>query len=588
MIPHTSKHSVISICASAPFGHGSPTSPARRIEREETVLLNPERQRGTSYGFGIVPLSEPRPEGVVGELRATTNGVLINQHRETAAHARIQPSAQPPSIEFVAQPLPLTPRHLPVSSRRTTKFSYLAVPLVVILAGCNLGPNYVRPNVPTPVAFRAPEPLPADQAASLADLKWFDVFKDPELQQLIRAGLAQNYDLRDAVARVEESRANLGITRSNQMPQLRAEGDLDLTRLSRDGAFPLPASFVPNQNRNWGEASLQMLSFELDLWGRLRRATEASRASLLSAEENRKAVVTTLVSDVATAYFNLRELDYELEISAQTLATRRASLELTRQRQAGGIATMLDLRQSEQLVETAAETVPALQQQIEQTENQIALLLGQNPGPAPRGASLTEQVFPPEVPAGLPSALLERRPDIRAAEQNLIAANAQIGVAKAAYFPQISLTAALGGQSTQLTSLFAGPKNTYNFVPQISQPIFSAGKLKANVKLAESERDSALAQYEKTIQTSFSEVSDALIAHQRVRESRIHQEALVVALDDRKRLSYMRYEGGVDTQLNALDSDRELFQAQLTLAQLKRDEILSVVQLYKALGGGWL
>ena len=195
--------------------------------------------------------------------------------------------------------------------------------------------------------------------------------------------------------------------------------------------------------------------------------------------------------------------------------------------------------------------------------------------------------MPPDVPAGLPSALLERRPDIRAAEQNLISANAQIGVAKAAYFPRISLTALLGGQSTQLSNLFAGPHSVYNFVPQISQPIFTAGKLKSNVKLAEAQRDSALVQYERAIQTAFSEVSDALIAHQRVRESRIHQQALAAALEDRKRLSYMRYRGGVDTQLNALDADRDLFQAQLALAQLNRNEILSVVQLYKALGGGW-
>jgi multidrug efflux system outer membrane protein len=204
-----------------------------------------------------------------------------------------------------------------------------------------------------------------------------------------------------------------------------------------------------------------------------------------------------------------------------------------------------------------------------------------------RGKSLTEQEFPPGVPAGLPSALLERRPDIRAAEQNLIAANAQIGVAKAAYFPRISLTALLGGQSTQLTSLFSGPSSVYSFIPQISQPIFTAGKLKSNVRLAEAQRNSALVQYEKAISTAFSEVSNALIAHQRVRESRIHQEALTAALGDRKRLAYMRYEGGVDTQLNALDADRDLFQAESTLAQLKRDELLSVVQLYKALGGGW-
>lgn len=467
------------------------------------------------------------------------------------------------------------------------KFSFTAIPFALLLAGCAIGPNYERPKVPVPVSFRAPEPLPADQAASLADLKWFEVFKDPELQKLVRTGLTQNYDLRDAVTRVEQARANLGITRSNQFPQLRAGGDVDFTRLSRDGSLPLPASFVPSQNRNWGEASLQMLSFELDLWGRLRRATEASRASLLSAEENRKAVVTTLVSDVATAYFNLRELDYELDISTRTLGTRQESLELTRQRQTGGVATDLDLRQSEQLVETAAETIPALQQQIQQTENQISLLLGHNPESVARGKSLTDQEFPPDVPSGIPSALLERRPDIRAAEQNLIAANAEIGVAKAAYFPQISLTAALGGQSTQLSSLFAGPKAVYSFVPQISQPIFTAGKLKAGVSLARAERDGALVQYEKAISTAFAEVSNALIAHQRVRESRIHQQSLVASLEDRKRLSYMRYNGGVDTQLNALDSDRDLFQAELTLAQLKRNEILSVVQLYKALGGGW-
>jgi multidrug efflux system outer membrane protein len=466
------------------------------------------------------------------------------------------------------------------------RFPFIAIPLL-FLTGCAVGPNYQRPVVPAPVTFRAPEPLPADQAASLADLKWFEIFKDPELQKLVRTGLAQNYDLRDAVARVEQARANFGITRSNQIPQVSASGEVNFTRLSRDGAFPLPAAFVKDQNRNWGQATLNMLSFELDLWGRLRRATEAARANLLSADENRKAVVTTLVSDVATAYFNLRELDYELDISTRTLITRRDSLVLTQQRQTGGVATILDVRQSEQLVETAAETIPSLQQQIEQTENQISLLLGQNPGIVARGKSLTEQDLSPEVPSGLPSTLLERRPDIRAAEQNLIAANAQIGVAKAAYFPQISLTAALGGQSSQLSSLFAGPKATYNFVPQISQPIFTAGKLKSNVKLAEAERDSALVQYEKAIQTAFSDVSNALISHQRVRESRIHQQALVVALEDRKRLSYMRYRGGVDTQLNALDSDRDLFQAELTLAQLKRNEILSVVQLYKALGGGW-
>jgi multidrug efflux system outer membrane protein len=455
------------------------------------------------------------------------------------------------------------------------------------LTGCAVGPNYQRPLVKTPENFRAPDPLPAPQPTSLADLKWWDVFKDDKLQELIRAALAANYDLRDAVVRVEAARASLGATRSNQFPQIGASGDIQFTRISRGGQTPLPASFVPSQNRNFGEAALNLLSFEVDIWGRLRRATEAARANMLSAEENRKAVVVTLVSDVATAYLHLRELDYELEISNATLATRRDSLSLTTDRQTGGVATLLDLRQAEQLVDTAEQTIPQIQQQIEQTENQITLLLGQSPGGIVRGQDFMQQELPPEVPAGLPSALLERRPDILAAEQNLVAANANIGVAKAAYFPQISLSGLLGGQSSQLSTLFNGPHSAWSFVPQVSQPIFTAGRLKSGVKFAEAQRDSALIQYEKTIQTAFTDVSNALIAHQRVRESRLKQEALVATLQDRTRLAYVRYRGGVDTQLNALDSDRDLFQARLSLAEIRLNELLSVVQLYKALGGGW-
>lgn len=457
-----------------------------------------------------------------------------------------------------------------------------------LITSCTVGPNYHRPAVQVPQGFRAPDPLPAPQVESFADLKWWEVFKDPELQELVKTALRQNYDLLDAVARVEEARANLGITRSNQFPQVGASGDLQFTRLSRDGSFALPASLVPSQNRNWGEASLNLLSFEVDLWGRLRRATEAARANLLSAEENRKAVVTTLVSDVATGYFTVRELDYELEISSRTLDDRRISLRLVQARQSRGVATLLDLRQSEQLVDAAAETIPAIQQQIEQTENQISLLLGKNPGEVmPHEGAFNENLFPPEVPAGLPSALLERRPDIREAEQNLIAANADIGVAKAAYFPQLSLSGLIGGQSSQLSSLFSGPHSTWSFVPQLTQPIFTAGRLRSNVRLAEAQRDDAVVQYRKAIQTAFTDVSNALIAHQRVRQSRVHQEALVAALEDRKRLAYARYFGGVDTQLNALEADNDLLQAQLNLRQIRLNELLSVVQLYKALGGGW-
>jgi outer membrane protein, multidrug efflux system len=456
-----------------------------------------------------------------------------------------------------------------------------------VLTGCTVGPNYKRPQVAVPASFRAPDPLPARQAASLADLKWFEVFRDEELQVLIRTTLVHNYDLRDAVARVEEARANLGATRSNQLPQVSASGSLELTRLSRDGSFPLPESFVANQNRNWGQAGLNLLSFELDIWGRLRRATEAARANLLSADENRKAVVTTLVSQVAADYFQLLELDYELEISQRTLETRRESLRLVQNRQGGGVATLLDLRQAEELVSSAAESIPQFQEQIEQTENQISLLLGRNPGTVIRGRRFLEQELPPEVPVGLPSALLERRPDIRAAEQALIAANANIGVAKAAYFPQISLSGLLGGQSSRLASLFSGPNGTWSFVPQVSQPIFAGGRIQSGVRLAEAQHDEAEVAYERSIQTAFREVSDSLIAHQRSRESRLEQERLVSALTDRKRLAYVRYQGGVDTQLNALDADRDLFQAELSLVQTRYSEILSVVQLYKALGGGW-
>jgi NodT family efflux transporter outer membrane factor (OMF) lipoprotein len=459
--------------------------------------------------------------------------------------------------------------------------------IAILLAGCTVGPNYSRPTVAVPANFRAPEPLPPPQAASFANLKWFEIFKDEKLQDLIRTGLTQNYDLRDAVAHVEAARASLGITRSAQFPNFGASGAVEINRLSRDGTTPLAPQFLPNQDRNFGEASLNLLSFEVDLWGKLRRATEGARATLLSAEENRKAVVTTLVSDISTAYLSMRELDYELEISRRTLQTRQESLELTIQRQRGGVATQLDLRQAEQLVYTAEQTIPGIEQQIEQTENQIKLLLGENPGEVARGNSLTTQALPPDVPAGLPSDLLERRPDIRAAEQNLIASNAQIGVARAAYFPQLSLSGLLGGQSTQLASLFSGPASTWSLIPQLTQPIFTAGRLKSNVKLAEAERESALIQYQKSIQTAFFEVSNSLIAHQKVRESREKQELLVVALQDRLRLAYLRYRGGVDTQLNALDADRDLFTAELTLSQIRLQEVLTVVQLYKALGGGW-
>src|SRR5580698_1289060 len=436
------------------------------------------------------------------------------------------------------------------------------------LTNCTLGPDYHPPSVQVPQAFHAAEPLPGSQAASFADLTWWQVFRDEELQSLIKTALQQNYDLRDAVTRVEMAQANLGITRSDQFPQVSAGGNVNFTRLSRNGAFPLPTDLVPSQNRNWGQAQLNLLSFEVDLWGRLRRATEAARANLLSAEENRKAVVTTLVGDVAAEYFTLREFDAQLEIARQAFGTRQESLKLTLSRSNYGIATELDVKQAEQLVVTADVTISSLQQQIEQSENQISMLLGENPSGIMRKGAFDENALPPDVPAGLPSTLLERRPDIRAAEQNLIAANADIGIAKAAYFPTLSLSGLLGGQSTQLSSLFSGPNSAWSFIPQLSQPIFTAGRLRSTVRLAEAQRTIAVARYEKAIQSAFTEVSNALIAHQRVHEARVKQEGLVAVLEERKRLAYMRYQGGVDTQLNALDSDRDLLQAKLDLRQI--------------------
>jgi outer membrane protein, multidrug efflux system len=452
-----------------------------------------------------------------------------------------------------------------------------------LLTGCAVGPNYHRPAVTPPPTFR--EDVMPSNAASLADAKWFTVFKDEQLQNLIRTALERNYDVREAAARVEAAQATLGITRADQFPTLAANAQITTQRTARSGSIPLPVGF--QQERTFGTVSAGLLSYEVDVWGRLRRATEAARADLLATEENRKVVTMTLVSDVSTAYFNLLELDLELEIARRTLATRQDSLRIIQARESRGLATRLDVRQAEQLVQVAAQAIPGAEQRIEQTENQISMLLGRNPAPVVRNRPLTEQEVPLAVPAGLPSSLLERRPDIGAAEQNLIAANATIGVAKAAYFPQISLTGLFGFQSNQLSGLFTGPARAWQFTPQVTQPVFTAGRLKSNVRLARAQEQIALVQYDRAIQTAFREVADALVQYQKVREIRSDQEALVATLQDRSRLSYRRYQGGVDTLLSALDADRDLFDGELRLAQVRRDELISIVRLYRALGGGW-
>src|SRR6266566_359925 len=461
-----------------------------------------------------------------------------------------------------------------------------AIVIVSLLTGGVAGQKkYERPLVKTPDTFRGIDATSPIDQASIGDLKWFEVFKDEALQKLVRTAIVQNYDLRAAVARINAARANLGLARSDQFPQFEGSADLTTARSSRNG--PLGSSGQGGRTRSFGSVLLNLLTFELDVWGRLRQQTKAARAELRATEEDRKAVMTTVVSDVATGYFSLLELDSELDIAKRTLATREDSLRLIKLRQQGGVATMLDVRQAEELVYQASQTIPDSQRLTEQTENLISLLLGNNPGPIPRGKSLTEQQELPAVPTGLPSSLLERRPDIRAAEENLVAQRALVSAARKAYFPTISLTGFFGFQSSQLSNLFTGSTRAWSFVPQITQPIFTAGRLKSNVKFARAQQEFAVVQYQQTIQTAFREVSDALIEYRKEKEIRTQQELLVTTLQDRSRLAYLRYQGGVDTLLNALDADRDLFAAELSLTQTRRNELLSLVQLYKALGGGW-
>ncbi len=467
-----------------------------------------------------------------------------------------------------------------------TKRFIIVVIVVSLMAGKVAGQKrYERPAVKAPDAFRGSDTVAPTDQTSIGDLKWFEVFKDEELQKLVRTAMIQNYDLRAAVARINAARANLGLARSDQFPQFEGSADLTTARASRNGS--VGASGQGGRTRSIGSVFLSLLTFELDVWGRLRQQTKAARAELQASKEDRKAVMTTVVGDVATGYFSLLELDSELDIDKRTLATREDSLRLIKLRQQGGVATMLDVRQAEELVYQASETIPDTEREIEQTENQISLLLGNNPGSIARGQSLTQQQELPAVPPGLPSSLLERRPDIRAAEENLVAQHALVNAAKAAYFPRISLTGLLGFQSNQLSNLFTGPSSAWSFIPQITQPIFTAGRLKSNVKFAKAQQDLALVQYQQTIQTAFRDVSNALVQYRKVKEIRTQQELLVTTLLDRSRLAYLRYEGGVDTLLNALDADRDLFNAELSLTQTKRNELLSLVQLYKALGGGW-
>ena len=453
--------------------------------------------------------------------------------------------------------------------------------LAAFLSGCAVGPNYNRPKVDVPTAYRglSNEQPTGTSPASLGDQKWWEIFQDKELQGLIRTALQNNYDVRIAAARILEARAQLGITRADQFPSLSGGGNITSQRLAASG-------LIPGFQQTTGQLNVSA-AWNLDFWGKYRRATEAARATLLANEWARQAVVATLVANVASGYFQLRELDLALDISKRTLSSRKDSLELTTLLTEHGIDTMLDQRQAEQLVYTAAAQVPDFERQIEQQENTLSVLLGNNPGAIPRGLGLTEQPHAPEVPSGLPSSLLERRPDIHEAEQNLIAANAQIGVARAAYFPQISLTGTGGYQSPALTSLFTGPEGLWNFGGSFTQPIFEGGRLKSNVRLAEAQREQMLLTYQQAIQGAFRDVSNALVAYRKNREFRIQEEKLTESAQDAAKLSEQRFKAGATDYLEVLTNETNYFNDQLTLAQAQNNEVQALVQLYQALGGGW-
>src|SRR5467141_1060786 len=452
---------------------------------------------------------------------------------------------------------------------------------MLLSAGCAVGPNYKRPSVDVPGMYRGTTSQDAalPPAESLGDQKWWEVFQDKELQDLIQTALQQNYDVRIAATRILQAQAQLGITRADQWPTISGGAQAVNQRDPRTKNFP---AFETSSN----QVDLS-LAWELDFWGRYRRATESARANLLASQWAREAVISTLVSDVATAYFELRALDLQLEISRRTLASRQDSLQLTQTLANGGATSMLDVRQAEQLVDTAAETIPDLERRIEQQENFLSTLLGNNPGPIARGMTLTDQPHVPEIPAGLPSSLLERRPDIREAEAQLIAANAQIGVAKAAYFPQINLTAAAGYQSSALTSLFTGPAGLWSFGGSLVQPLFTGGRIRSNVRFTEARQQEALLTYQQTIQQAFRGVSDALVEYHKDREFREDQQQLALSAEDAAHLSEMRYRGGATSYLEVLTNETNYFDAELGLAQAQSNELVALVRIYRNLGGGW-
>lgn len=462
-------------------------------------------------------------------------------------------------------------------------FKNVALTLImsVAVASCAMGPNYKRPVIEVPAVHRG-QSQPA--SASLADMKWFDLFGDDQLTDLIGIALRDNFEMRIAAERVLQARAAFGITRANQFPSVDGSASVNAVRSSRAGAIAVPAE--TDTTVNYVQAGFSV-GWELDVWGRLRRLSEAARARYLATEAARHGVTTTLIADVMQTYLALRELDLELDIARRTRDLANDALRLVEARRTGGVASALDVRQAQQLLFTATAQIASVEREIVQVENALSLLLGRMPGDVARGQPLEAFHAPPSVPAGLPSSLLERRPDIRQAEQELIAANAQIGAAKAEYFPRIALTGFFGAQSRALGDLLSGPAAVASATLGATAPIFNAGRTRKNVELTEAIQREAVVNYQRAIHTAFRDVADSLAAHTKTSNEREQQERLVEALRESARLALERYQGGVDSYLPVLDGQRNLFQGELDLARLRQRELASIVQLYRALGGGW-
>jgi outer membrane protein, multidrug efflux system len=449
------------------------------------------------------------------------------------------------------------------------------------LAGCMTGPDYVKPPVDAPAAFIY-EPK---DAADTANTAWWKQFNDPVLDALIAEALANNQNVKVAAANVEQAAGVLTQTRSGLFPQLGYNGTAGRGRTTESTQTPALTAGIPNPQSSY--QALLSASWEIDLWGRIQRLSEAARANLLATDEARRGVVLSLVASVATNYLTLRGLDEQLVISKRTLGTYGESVRLyTLQFQYGQVSQM-QVSQTQSQYETAAVQIPILESQIAQTENALAVLLGRNPGPIPRGKSIYQLALP-KVPEGVPSALLERRPDLRQAEDTLIAANAQIGAAKALYFPTISLTGAAGSSSFALNNLFTGPARVWSYAGQLAGPIFTFGAVSGQVAQAEAAQQSALYNYRYSIQNAFADVENSLVANQKLIEQLAAQERLVAALSSYSSLAKLQFNGGYTSYTTVLQAEQSLFPAELQLASLRASVFSSSVNIYKAMGGGWV